>query len=305
MDENPTQPEGPPQEEREASSSDTLNLALTGSLPCIDCGYELQGLTVKGNCPECGRPVRVTLMWAVDPEAEAFQLVKRPLLLGSGVLAVTVCPLITVLLLWYYFGIEYIVNIRQSNFVAAFDGFISELSIGIWFIQLLALTPLIVSRPLRFGGLLSSFGAVCATTMLLFGVLASVGVKTWPRTTNHDILMFVSFSFALYVFSIRALLMPFIHRSKLLRTGHIPRQHISTISIAFAVAGVAHLVAVFSNSSVELVAKITAIAAWSLATLGLMGLVRDAFIVRHTLLHPPRTLEELTRRSVATNEPRP
>lgn len=59
---------------------------LTGSLRCVSCRYELQGLSIKGNCPECGLPVRATLLSMVDPDALELQPVRRPRLVVAGML---------------------------------------------------------------------------------------------------------------------------------------------------------------------------------------------------------------------------
>jgi len=59
---------------------------LTGPLRCVSCRYELRGLSIKGNCPECGLPVRATLLRMVDPQAIELQPVKRPKLVAAGVL---------------------------------------------------------------------------------------------------------------------------------------------------------------------------------------------------------------------------
>ncbi|MFG0258249.1 MAG: hypothetical protein ACF8GE_10140 [Phycisphaerales bacterium JB043] len=77
-------------------ASDGLALTLSGSLPCIGCGYELRGLSVLGNCPECGTAVRATVLYKVDPHADALRelrnprlvVVMLPLWVIGGVLAV-------------------------------------------------------------------------------------------------------------------------------------------------------------------------------------------------------------------------
>lgn len=60
-------------EERSGAALDRL---LTGTLPCIRCGYDLRGLSIRGVCPECGTPLRTTILYRVDPEADAFQPIR-------------------------------------------------------------------------------------------------------------------------------------------------------------------------------------------------------------------------------------
>ena len=35
--------------------------AFTGHAPCNQCGYDLHGLPLDGHCPECSRPVALSL----------------------------------------------------------------------------------------------------------------------------------------------------------------------------------------------------------------------------------------------------
>lgn len=54
-----------------------LGLTLSGRLPCIGCGYDLQGLSVLGHCPECGTAVRAAILYLVDPDADALRPLHR------------------------------------------------------------------------------------------------------------------------------------------------------------------------------------------------------------------------------------
>lgn len=63
-----------------------LDVALKGSLPCVRCGYELQGLSVRGSCPECGTAIRATILYTVDPYAEALQPLSQPTVVAAGLI---------------------------------------------------------------------------------------------------------------------------------------------------------------------------------------------------------------------------
>lgn len=60
------------------NSQSGLALELTGGLPCVRCTYNLRGLSVRGLCPECGTPIRATILARVDPLARELQPVYTP-----------------------------------------------------------------------------------------------------------------------------------------------------------------------------------------------------------------------------------
>ncbi len=76
----------PPAPDRGSSGVARLSRELAGDLPCIQCGYNLRGLTVKGMCPECGTSVRATLLAVVDPMAGEFRPISFPRLTAYGML---------------------------------------------------------------------------------------------------------------------------------------------------------------------------------------------------------------------------
>lgn len=81
--------------------SDTHSALLGGALSCVGCRYTLSGMSIRGVCPECGLPVQVSILAAVDPHAERLSPLLRPRVVATclwlwmlgGVVA-------TVLVLW-------------------------------------------------------------------------------------------------------------------------------------------------------------------------------------------------------------
>lgn len=53
---------------------------LSGDLVCMRCGYDLSGLSITGQCPECALPIKATLLAVVDPRAEVLAPLLRPAL---------------------------------------------------------------------------------------------------------------------------------------------------------------------------------------------------------------------------------
>ena len=42
-------------------------------LPCVECGYNLKGLQIEGNCPECGLPLRSTFSMSTEIQPEIYE----------------------------------------------------------------------------------------------------------------------------------------------------------------------------------------------------------------------------------------
>jgi len=73
---------------------------LTGDLPCIGCGYNLRGLSIRALCPECRLPVRATILAIVDPKADELEPLERPRATAWGMLLWSGAALLAALCAW-------------------------------------------------------------------------------------------------------------------------------------------------------------------------------------------------------------
>ena len=60
------------------------------SYRCIECGYDLSGTAIGGNCPECGRPTVDSLR---SPNARYAHSTLATVSLIMGILGVVLCPI--------------------------------------------------------------------------------------------------------------------------------------------------------------------------------------------------------------------
>lgn len=84
----------------EADPDQAIGLSLSGPMPCITCGYDLQGLSVVGMCPECGSAVRATILAKIDPQAEELSPLVTPRLTAYGLAAGVIAGVAATLLMW-------------------------------------------------------------------------------------------------------------------------------------------------------------------------------------------------------------
>jgi len=73
---------------------------LAGALRCAACRYELRGLTIQGNCPECGLAIQATLLSLVDPRAAEIQPIASPRVVALGVNTWSIGAFAAVILGW-------------------------------------------------------------------------------------------------------------------------------------------------------------------------------------------------------------
>lgn len=89
-----------PAEGAAAGAPVVLAEELTGTLRCASCRYDLRGLSVKGECPECGLPIQATLLSIIDPMAEELRPIESPRLVAAGLVAWAVGGVVAVALGW-------------------------------------------------------------------------------------------------------------------------------------------------------------------------------------------------------------
>ena len=309
--------------DRALSSALRLNRALEGNLPCIICGYDLKGVTIRGSCPECGTLVRATILYTVDPEAEEFRPMLTPHITAWSMAAWTILSFVAILSAWW---------IRLADAAQSLVGF--DLStVGAWWI--LIVTPALAGicilgmvRPTSGAKWSASLAAFIAAAAHVPLVLLLIHLHTWdvahaspffgwtPSTPVPDeggrevIRLGIGACILTIIFGIRPNVRELVRRSLAMRTGRVDRQTLLAMAAAVVLAGIGdglrlgahHLtgVPVVIMSGVGTVF----IAIGSLfMTLGAASAVIDAWRIRRVILLPSPTLHEVLGTSPAPKPP--
>lgn len=292
-----------------SAPTELLARDLKGDVRCARCRYNLRGLSVRGVCPECGTPVRGTLLAIIDPAASEFQPLFLP---GLAALLLT---------LWAWGALLAALSVLalRLNELAWLMG-LGELSESpAWRVAPAALAAvsgvgaLSHVRPHRMIPLwqsgLAALG-VCAYVPLgiaLYQIHAAIDpvlphpyadpmmatdARTWWRLA-------ASACAAAAIVGVRPNARLMVSRCMLMRTGRVDRQTLLVIvgALGLAMLGdVLHLASSQLGEGGEVLRPIgtTLIGVGSLLVLlGLVGVVIDAWRIRYAMVTPPLSLSDV------------
>lgn len=218
---------------------------LTGDLLCARCGYNLRGLSIRADCPECRLPVRTTILALVDPRAEELTPLTRPRLTSLGLLVWAVAAFVAALSVW---GMR-LAEVLHDRAGATFE-VVWLPEIGLVCILLSGLGALALVRPherLGLGGIArAAFGVLLYVPLAwLFWMIHVMhdGIHPTPyvRPPEGDLLrpilrLTMAAVIALIILSLRPHARMLAARSHLFRTGQIDRQSLLAMVAALAVS---------------------------------------------------------------------
>ena len=291
-----------------------LDRALTGTLPCITCRYDLKGLSIRGTCPECGTAVRATILWQVDPMAEEFRPVRAPRLLAWSVVVWSFAALASALCVLAIRATELIGQelLRRPDLAT-----ISQAVVGFVVLSGVAIIPII--SPVR-GTKLSHVASGCAAllayiplALALWTIHVSIDpmratpyFSGFPSEERLLARLVASASMIVIILGIRPSARDLVRRSLVLRTGRVDRQTLLVMAAVIALSMVgdglrlAAAGAGMPESSLSAVLGTLIIALSSgLFTLGLIGAAFDSWRIRKAILIPSPSLKQV----LGTHEP--
>jgi hypothetical protein len=295
-------------------SQSDIALTLTGRLPCIGCGYDLQGLSVLGACPECGAAIRATILHIVDPMADELRPLIHPRLVAVALPMWATAGLLAAMGAWLP-RIQGMVA-HQTNGRTRL-----ELDWAPWVVLVFAamsgLGALGLSHLLREvhkgWTVMAMIGAALYLPLLymlwrLYFVLAPSGPDPYfaaSLQTDRIILrLIISALLAGVLVFLRPNARLLVARSLALRSGRVDRQTIYAMVAAVGltmVGDVVRLVAVAGptgyQSTIDTVGAMVVLIGSMLFTLGLASSAIDTWRIRWSILTPSPSLRQVLGRA--------
>lgn len=285
-----------------------LDRDLAGSLPCIRCGYELQGISVLGKCPECGLVVRATILHRVDPAADVVAPVRFPKVSAWGVRLWSVAGLLAGLTIFAMAIADQLASAAPSPLrrLGAQGGGVVLVTLAISALGLLMMVvPQYFERRRR--ALLGLVGVV-AFAWIWYGFAWTQSVdegkisflRRAPEGDRISARLVFGGALAVMLLSARPTARALVRRSVALRTGRVDRQTIFAMVIAVGIGMVGDLLRLSAGTEQSalrepqhVVGVVLIVVSSLLVLLGLAGAVVDSLRIAKAIQIPALTLDRL------------
>lgn len=291
------------------SEIDGIARQLIGELRCIECGYDLRGLSIRSLCPECRLPVRATILSIVDPKAEQLAPLSFPWFTATGLVMWSSGGLLAILMVWV---------LRLSELGRD----ILDLQWKPWWIPWLGLLGIVCSaigalsmirpnhRVRRVEALRAALAAGAYAPLLLIyftiyfrldHLSPSPLLNPGESSLSRSVLRLMLFAcIAVIIWGLRPNAVALAIRSVVVRTGRIDRQSMYAVLVSFAVAAIGdalHLLGAWIGGGIGDVCSALQIVFVSLGsvlvTVGMINIVLDTVRLYPVLVRPGVGLSDI------------
>jgi hypothetical protein len=290
---------------------------LSGSLPCFACGYDLKGLSIVGHCPECGTAIRATILFRVDPQAEAFRPMHLPRVMAWASRAWLTGPVIAAVAIWLARFEELAGGPR-----AAANSWDSGLTtVAMWAIGASAIAAIVSVRPIvgmpAWKTASALVGSVLGYGLAIFGFVrvlmaddGRLAAYSLQRDADPERIvgrLIVAAGMLIVIVGCRPVARELVKRSVTLRTRRVERQTLLAIAAAVLVGVAGDGLRLWAttlhgapSAVLDVVGTVLVAVSSVLVTIGLLGALVDAWRIARAVETPAPTL-----RSVIDAELRP
>jgi hypothetical protein len=278
-----------------------MNIAI--HLPCARCGYDLRGMGAHGDCPECGEPIRLTIIETIDPASRRLSPIQHPTAVGNEITGIvasffasTLCVVIALL-------INAPSTIPTPQFIRILPtSVLLWAAAGFGFLAFLCLAPMMRMcqrkelSGCRLGILMTGSGLLLwSTSMLLVVALLFSSSDQYPTfgMLFDTCLPIVSASIVFSGF--RKLIPRLGQRSRAFRQALGSRQRMNDLLAVLVVIIIGRTCIETSppDSNLAILGLIVMIMSISFIVIGLAYVLRNTFWIRRALITPPPALTEL------------
>jgi hypothetical protein len=244
---DPPEREGPAAHEEGTTSPDVaralrqLDQALTGALPCIVCRYDLQGLSIRSVCPECGTAVRATILHRIDPKAEELRPLATPRLTAGAIVVWSLAGFIAVLSSWEARIAEVLREYAGISFGTSYGGTVAIIAAALSGLALLGTVRLVSER--KCWRCFAALGAIIAYVPLIYAMLRIGGLdeirpSAYAYVSEERLLwrLVLGASIVAILLGFRPNARELVRRCLAMRTGRVDRQTLLSMVIAVLVA---------------------------------------------------------------------
>jgi len=286
-----------------------LDAALTGPLPCVVCRYNLQGLSIRAVCPECGTAVRATILYRIDPEAEEFQPLVTPRLTAIGIVLWATSGFLALLASWEPRLVEVIHDFADVRFDL---GLPDALPLALGALSAIGLLGAVcVTREIHWRRCLGAVAAILAYLPLLYAMMQVKRIdQAYPTpyffASPQSLLperihwrLLIGASLIVILLGFRPHARELVRRSLAMRTGRVDRQTLLAMVTAVLIAGVGdglRLLAAHGLFAETLLANLGALlvaVGSAFLTIGMFSAIIDGVRIAGVLISPGPTMADV------------